>query len=462
MNRYQWILSVLCPMLLISAARDVHAQTANAQSAAAEADKAYTSASELSKAGNYKEACPLFQKSFELDPSAASTLYYLADCYAHTGEIASAVQRYEEYLRLIPTLPTAKQVRHAPLVAEAKAQVQALQPQIPKVSFTIEGTLPPDARVERDGKELNPSALSGQLNLDPGEHTIRVLISGQPPVEARFSLNKGENKTVELNLTPPPEPKPAPAPPPPLVVEKPRVMPPSPIPPEAHQNKADMTGMRIGAYTLGTVGLFGLGMGGTFGILALRRGDSVKESCPKDAATGNGGCATDEQKNAYNRAYSLGTLSTAGLIAGGIALGGAGALWLLDSKAKGFRDMSGMGIGGHAVLGVGLLSLGMGVALGGTLVSERDDYLGQCIRKDSKLLCATDEAKEAAEEAQTLGTLATAGLITGGAAIAGGVVLLALAPKAKGGSEPKMGRLQLDVVRVDKTGAFAGIKGEWE
>ena len=53
----------------------------------------------LMKAGQFDEACPKIAESQRLEPRPG-TLFTLAECLANDGKIATALARYEEYLRV--------------------------------------------------------------------------------------------------------------------------------------------------------------------------------------------------------------------------------------------------------------------------------------------------------------------------------------------------------------------------
>src|SRR6516165_8666630 len=59
----------------------------------AEARVLFFEARKLVAAGQYSSACPKFEESYRLDPGIG-TNFNLADCYEHTGRIASAWARF--------------------------------------------------------------------------------------------------------------------------------------------------------------------------------------------------------------------------------------------------------------------------------------------------------------------------------------------------------------------------------
>ena len=307
------------------------AQSAQGQDVAM-ADTLYKAGIAKLEAGAYKEACPLLADSLKLD-KAAGTIFALADCHAFLGEIATAVQRYEDYLQMVSGMPPEKQARQeqSGRVERAKKQLEDLRPLVPAISFVLPAQIPEGTRVEKDGIELSLVSLSMVFPMNPGEHVVRVLVPGREAVETRFSAVSGEKKRVELLF---PEAKidaPLPSKPVISVPSLPRME--QAVLPERPKDSRT-SGMRVGAYVALGLGAVGLGVGGTLGGIVLDGKNDVLERCPRDKTTEQMLCASAEDIAKGERTQTLGHLSTAGLIAGGV-LGVTGLILLsVDLKAK--------------------------------------------------------------------------------------------------------------------------------
>lgn len=423
----------------------------------ATADTLFEKGRELLKAGLYAEACPMLEDSYNLDQTSATALFMLAECRSLEGKIATAVQHYEAYLRMVEKWPTAKRLKQEQLgrISKSKAQIEALKGQIPQVSLKLAADVPAGTRMERDGVELSLTSLSVALPVDPGEHLVKVMVPGREVVETRFTIERNQIKTVEVVI---PKVETLPVPPMPVIAVPPGPVELNPAIPHADPPR-DMSKTRIGAYAAGGVGLLGLAAGAVFGVMTMSRGKALTERCPVNEGSGNRICSDAGDGRELERLHTFGTLSTVGLAVGGTALAGAGVLWLMDpqSKEMGFGDMSGRRLGAHAAIGVGLLGLGAGAALGGYVLSEADLLLEQCSQDGTKLVCPREVDRDTGQRAQTLGTVSTVSLAVGGAAVAGGVLLWLLEPKAKRGASA----LRLETVHVDSRGGFVGVKGEW-
>jgi hypothetical protein len=182
------------------------------------------------------------------------------------GEVASAVVRLDEYLRLVETLPPSQKAKHATRAKEAQAQRAALAPEVPELTLVLPATAPPGTRVVQDSVELSSTSLGIGLPLDPGEHMVTTQAPGGPVKEHPVTIQKGEKRRLELTVVDPAlEPKPppvaAPAPPP----EPPSAPPPAPepLPPPPPPRS------KVPAYiTLGAAGASAI-VGTIFGVRKL-------------------------------------------------------------------------------------------------------------------------------------------------------------------------------------------------
>jgi hypothetical protein len=136
-----------------------------------------------------------------------------------------------------------------------------------------------DAQVSVDGVVRLPQLDGSAIELDPGQHLVRVSLGegarsqlpGADPQEQRILLAPGEkNRTINVTFfRPPPAPSVAPVPTPP-----PQAPPPAPPPQRTHGH-----GLPAGSYLLGGLGLAALGVFGTFGILGLTDANHLRATC---------------------------------------------------------------------------------------------------------------------------------------------------------------------------------------
>jgi hypothetical protein len=138
-----------------------------------------------------------------------------------------------------------------------------------------------DAQVTVDGIVRQPQLDGSAIELDPGQHLVRVSLGesaraqlpGAEPQEQRILLAPGEkNRTINVTFfrspAPPSPSAPLPATPPPPA------LPPAPSPQHAHGH-----GLPAGSYVLGGLGVAAFAVFGTFGILGMTDANHLRATC---------------------------------------------------------------------------------------------------------------------------------------------------------------------------------------
>ncbi|XXX73122.1 tetratricopeptide repeat protein [Sorangium sp. So ce134] len=286
----------------------------------------------LMEAGRFEEGCPAIEQSHKLDPRPG-TLFTLAECEALRGRVATAIARFDEYLALYPTLTPKQQRSQGDREQSARKQREALAREVPGLRLELPPDAPPGTAVELDGRPLAPAAIGALLPVDPGKHVVRAQPPGGPAFERSVLVEKGEKRTVALDVTAPP---PQPPPPPPPQQQRPESASAAGAtgaggvgaPPDATARGPGDGGRRVAVYLAGGLGLAGLAVGGVTGALAMERKGVVDRNCAGLACNHEGKTAADAMK-------ALGLAST---IAFGVGIAGAGAaavLLLTEPKATG-------------------------------------------------------------------------------------------------------------------------------
>jgi hypothetical protein len=307
--------------------------------------------------GRYKEACPKFAESFRQDPTPG-TLLNVGDCEEHLGHIAKAWRSYKRAIDLLPP----KDGR----VAIARSKAKALEKRLPRLTIRVAGKAPSTTTVKRDGVEITVAELGKPTPVDPGEHIVAVAAPGRQ--ERTYVVQVDERQTRDIETEPGPEvpaaavaPVPAPVVAPPakkseeplpatplkreLVLDELPAPAPSatattaPAPATAPASTAMDQGtggagqvQRTIGYTLGGVGLVGLGLGAVFG---LQRNSKLSD---RDAVCGaEFNCTTDDQPGRIQEltddARRSATLATVSFVVGGVALAG-GVVLVLTSPGR--------------------------------------------------------------------------------------------------------------------------------
>lgn len=165
-----------------------------------------------------------------------------------------------------------------------------------------------DVTVTMDGAPLLTTLDGRPLSLDPGSHAFVFTAKGQPPVDRTLVIHEGEKNRQETVRVGPA----APEPPPP---ERP-VAPPPPPPTWGTQ--------KIAGVVMAGVGVVGLGLGTTFGLVAMGDQSSEKKDCSTSSCPNPGAAKTE-----YDSATRDATISTVSFIAGGALVAGGAALFFL-------------------------------------------------------------------------------------------------------------------------------------
>lgn len=276
--------------------------------------------------GNYDKACPALRESYRLDPRIG-TLFTLAECEARAGKIATAVAHYQNFLAQVAALPSGQRIKQEEREMIAKEQVDLLTPQVPALTLVLPPNAPPSTVVKRDGVQLREPTLGVALPTDPGPHIVTTYVPGGRVLEQRFTLKKGEQKRVTLEVAPssgmsasqgPPDAD--------ALVDTDAPQPLAPVdPPPPAEDQADTPAdegpnlRRIAAYAAGGVGVAGLILGGVTGGLAMAKKGEAGD-CPDFH------CQTAEQADAGNAARSMAWVSTVGF---GVGIAGVGAAVVL-------------------------------------------------------------------------------------------------------------------------------------
>ncbi len=292
---------------------------------AASAQVLFEDGKRLAATANFAAACPKFAESQRLDP-AAGTLIHLANCYEKLGKTASA------WATFIDATAAAKQQGRADWADLAKARADALQPRLSRLTITVLDR-PAGLVLKRDDVVLSEASFGAAFPVDPGVHKVEGSAPGRQPRSLTVVVRDGDQATtpfprLELETTPTPA----------LATASPG---------EERETSSATLG-----YVLGAVGLVGVGVGATTGLLAIGKNTDSKRLCPTA-----GLCTSQEGVNANASAQTLGTVSTVGFIAGGLALA-AGAYFIFTSPPARTRTARALELTPALGVGSGALFLG--------------------------------------------------------------------------------------------------------
>jgi hypothetical protein len=217
---------------------------------------------------------------------------------------------------------------------ECVRRVDPVNAAIPTIIFEAKDAAGNDmtaVKVTMDGQPLADRLEGSAISLDPGTHTFRFEVAGQPPVEKTLVIYEAVKDRHEpivmstgeaVSLVPTPAPVP-------IVVPLPSVgAPPSPpstpaSAPDIGASASTWNSRKTVALTVGGLGIAGLAVGGIFGGMAASDWSSAKsEACPDCLSAQYQQATTD-----HNSAVTAATVSTASFIAGGALVVAGVVLW---------------------------------------------------------------------------------------------------------------------------------------
>jgi hypothetical protein len=233
---------------------------------------------------DYTTAVDRFDRARQL--IAAPTIALgLARAQVGLGKLVAAQETYARIVRE-GVAPGASAV-FTKAVADARAELDALEPRIPTVVIELKGAT--SAKVTLDGAIIPAAAIGVSRPVDPGQHAVRAEADGFAPAEASFTVDERKSERVALTLVPAPRSAPADH--------------------DGSASPAKSSPMRtIGFVGIG-LGAAGLALGGITGAMALGKHSELAPICPMGHCT--------NQAPAIDQYHLYANLSTAGFVVGG-------------------------------------------------------------------------------------------------------------------------------------------------
>ncbi len=282
------------------------------------------------QAGKFAEACGKFEESDKLAPGAG-TLLNLGGCYEKNGQTASAWATYAD------AASEADKANRKDWAAKAKARMEALQPNLSKLSIVVPATSQTDGlEVKRDGVVVGASSYGVPIPVDPGPHVIDATAPGHKKWSNVIQV--GAKKDQIAVTLPPLEIDPNAAATAPVVATPPPVaQPPAQNQPSEPVDKSHGKTQRIVGIAVAGVGVVGVAVGSIFGLVAIGKKGDTTSNCNSDLSRCNSAGV-----DAMSSARSSATISTVGFIAGGALLAGGIVLYVTapkpnEEKTVGFR-----------------------------------------------------------------------------------------------------------------------------
>ncbi len=311
------LLSLACLVTLtLAAPAPLFAQEAPTTSEGTSAIEKGREGVALYEQGKWQEALERFSEADRLYHSPVFVLYS-ARSLRNLGRLleARAVLRRLVDEKLDDAAPDAWKEAQG----DARAELSALEPEIPSVIVIAEGASPGTV-IAIDDKPV----LAGKpIELDPGQH--RLLASdGKRQRTVDFSVARGaREQTVVAKFSPP----------------APAARPTKPVPPAPEPERA--RGPYVPGLVIAGAGGVALITGGVVGTLAMIKADQARDDLP--ASCRDTTCPLSTKSDVEASLEPSRDLATAAdvLLISGAALAAVGiALWLIDPRAEAERPVS--------------------------------------------------------------------------------------------------------------------------
>lgn len=275
-------------------------------------------------AGDHANGCPALAESYRLDPALGS-LFTLAECEKDWGKTASAGAHYQAFLDRYRALPPAEQRAQQARAQVARQALASIGPRIPRLRIDLAAGWPSGAEVLDDGAPVPAADIGVARRVDPGRHVIEVRAAGVPTHRSEVRVDPGSLATITVPApvragaaanAGAPQPRDA-------AVADPGI--------------ANGDTQRGVALVLGGVGLAGIAVGAVAGAIAMGDASTAHDDCSDDRV-----CATEEGKDAAERAQGAALISTVGFIGGAALLASGVVLYVIAPRGEAPRTTVGV------------------------------------------------------------------------------------------------------------------------
>jgi serine/threonine-protein kinase len=335
--------------VLLSSGSPASAQLAPSGNDRVAAEALFDEGRNLVAAGKLAEACPKFADSQRLDPSP-STLLNLASCWEKLGRTATAWVTYKE------AASASHALGRADYVATAQRHADALAPKLARI--TVEVPHPVEGlELRRDGMVVSSVECGQAIPVDPGTHTIQARAPGHAEWSVATVALEGSLVTVTvpaLEALPAAAQPPSTTAPPLSAPESAPAAPAAEAPPRAKGESS----LRTTGVVIGSAGIAGLVIAGTFAAFAKARYDDSLKNCEQ----GNPNLCNATGVSQRGDARTYGDVATVAVSIGAPALVGGAVLWLLGRTPEGTSNATSVRAPGQTTARVAVVPLVGGAA----------------------------------------------------------------------------------------------------
>jgi hypothetical protein len=235
----------------------------------------------------WTEAIADYRRSLELR-DAPDVRLHLAHAEAELGHLLEAES---DLKAVLSARHTSYRLRY-----RAKHGLSEIQRHIPTLTLILPRGF--DGTVSVDGNAVDASALNAPLPLDPGAHDLHVRADGYRGFERSVSLEPGDQKTLDVHLTPEASSELAPAA--------------TPAATDSQKKHSSTLQTTLGVLSLG-VGVAGVGVGVGMALASRATKNELSGACVNNVCD-------PSQHSLYEHGKQQADVATAGFIVGGVGL----------------------------------------------------------------------------------------------------------------------------------------------
>lgn len=267
--------------------------------------------------GDYAAAIEQFQKAEELF-HAPTHLSFMAQAHEKLGHLLEARALYQRLAD--QSLPADAPDAFIRVRAEASKALAGLDERIPTLTLLVQGPEPEQVELSIDGRS-QPGWRTGPIALEPGQHRVTAAANGFESSSKDITLGERQREQIELVLVRLATSDAGPG--------TPRETTPEPGPSEHDAPSSEPSLVPAGvAFAVGGAGLV---VGAVTGALSFKKVGELEEVCPTKQ------CGPEHQHIADD-ATTLGNVSTAGFVVGGVGVAAGAALLAWALTADGEED----------------------------------------------------------------------------------------------------------------------------
>ena len=325
----------MCALFLMSHAAPALAVTDEERAGARAAADAGATAMDQQR---WADAITYFQKAESL-VHAPPHLLNIARAHEKLGQLVEAREAYMKVAREELPANAPKVFRQAQ--TEARAELDAIEPRVPRVSVVVQGSGDLPVKVHMNGSVVPDGLVGVPRPLNPGSYEFQAFADGAQSTPSTLMLREGAKETVVLTLQ-------AGTGAPPTAVPVAAATAPTEQPDAAQEGGT--SGLRIASYVSFGVGVVGLGVGTAFALSSSSKRSEADDICNLEGEFSCPVDRRDEVAQLDSDADSAKTMSIVGFVVGGVGVATGVTLFILsgnnDKKSASITPWVGLNMAG--------------------------------------------------------------------------------------------------------------------